>query len=469
MLRAAIAFSLFHAVTAVAATDVSGLEQAKRIDADVETILHRTDTPGATIAVAVKDRIVYAHAYGFRDRERHIPATVDTHYEIGSITKQFTAAAMMQLQEAGKLRIDDTLATYLPKAPHAGEVTLRQMLSHTSGLPEYLEGPDIETAATKAATVDELMARIKDKPLDFAPGSRWSYSNTGYILLGRVIEVVSHETYRHYVQHHLLDPSGMTQTFTVADESRLPKMAVGYHHKDGKIERPAPISYTFGWSAGFLVSTVDDLEKWNLALTRGKIVAPASYALMSTSVQTTQHGDAEYGFGLFVDAIDGQLRIGHTGGAFGFTSANEYFPKQDARIIAFTNNGDTPEPGEMIATAIFENLYPEIAAAEMRPAPGEDAKTTSDAKAVFAHLQRGSEDSALFTAKLTEKMKAGLAARLATLFSPYGAPTAFIYKGERSDNGLKWSDYVIRFGPGSSLKFAIGLDETGKVASISYG
>jgi D-alanyl-D-alanine carboxypeptidase len=203
---------------------------AKHIDADVQVVLQHTDTPGATIAVIEDGNFVYRHAYGLRNQEQRLPVTVDTWFEIGSITKQFTAAAILQLQEAGKLHIDDTLATYLPDAPHAKEITLRQMLSHTSGLPEYLDGPDIEQVAVKPATLDQLLARIKGKPLDFAPGGRWSYSNTGYILLGRVIEVVSHETYDHYVKVHLLDAAGMRRTYTVTDEAHLSPMAVGYRH-----------------------------------------------------------------------------------------------------------------------------------------------------------------------------------------------------------------------------------------------
>ncbi|GAA0711487.1 serine hydrolase domain-containing protein [Dokdonella soli] len=468
MIRAALAFPLLYASFAIA-TDTVGPEQAKRIDADVEIILHRTATPGATVAIAEHGHIVYSNAYGLRDRERHLPATVGTYYEIGSITKQFTAAAILQLQEAGKLHIDDKLAAFLPAAPHANEVTLRQLLSHTSGLPEYLDGPDIEQDATKPATFDQVMARIAGKPLDFEPGSRWSYSNTGYILLGRVIEVLSHESYRHYVQTHLLGPAGMTHTFTGGDETHLPNMAIGYRHKNERIERAPTISDTFGWSAGFLVSTVSDLEKWNDALMNGRIVTPADYASMSTSVKTTKQGDAGYGFGLFVDSVGEQPRVGHTGGSFGFTTANEYFPKQGVQIIAFTNNGDNPEPGEMITSAVFNVLFPDIAAAAVRPAADEDKRATADAKAFFVQLQHGTEDSSRLGPKLEAKMKAGLAERFARQLGPYGAPEQFVFKGQRSDAKLRWLDYLVTFGPGSSLKFAVGLDVEGKIASLSLG
>lgn len=440
----------------------------KRIDADVQSILRRSGTPAATILVVRNGQIVYRQAYGLRDKERHLPARTETHYEIGSITKQFTVAAILQLQEAGKLDIDAKLATYLPTAPHASEITLRQLLSHTSGLPEYLDGPKIEEEATHPTTFAQLMARIDGKPLDFAPGSHWSYDNTGYILLGRIIELVSHESYRHYVQTHLLDPAGMQQTFTVADEASLPGMAVGYRHAEGRLERAPTIHDSWGWSAGNLVSTVDDLQKWNDALTGGRIVAPKSYAAMTTPVMIQQHS-AEYGFGLFVDTVEEQPRIGHTGGSFGFTSANEYFPKQDVRIIAFTNNGDNPEPGEMITTAVFNQLFPAIAAAAARPSPGEDIAVTTTVRTLFDQLQGGNEDATRLTAKLNAKMKAGLAQRLAKEFAPYGAPTTFVFKGRRTDAGLHWYDYLIQFGPGAQLKFAAGLDDAGKIGGLSFG
>lgn len=440
---------------------------AKRIDADVEQILQRTHTPGATILVAKHGQIIYRHAYGLGNREDLRPATVDTEYEIGSITKQFTAAAILQLQEAGKLRLDDKLSTYLPTVPHASEVTLRQLLSHTSGMPEYLDAMDAAGTIDKPASFDKLMSYIAGKPLDFPPGSHWSYSNTGYIMAGRVIEIVSHESYRQYVRTHLLDRAGMTHTFTVAEERKLPNMATGYDRENGQIKPARTIAASVGWAAGFLVSTVDDLEKWNLALRSGKIVTPADYALMSTSVKTAR-GNAGYGLGLFVDSIDDQPRVGHTGGSLGFTTANEYFPRQDLQIIAFTNFVDNPEPGETITTAIFEDLNPAVAAAAMRPSPGKDPTVSAKAKAYFAQMQAGDPNSPYLTAKLNNKMKAGLAKHLAEEFKGYGQPTAFVFKGTHVDAGVTFYDYVARFGPGSMLKFGIALDKAGKIKSLSF-
>ncbi len=455
---------------AMAAATAKPLDPAvtRRIDADVRRVLERSGAPSAVIAIVDDGRVVYRKAYGLRDSERKLAATTDTHYEIGSITKQFTAAAILQLQEAGKLRIDDKLSKYLPDAPHADEVTLRQLLSHTSGLPEYLDGPDVETAATKPATFAQLMARIQGKPLEFTPGSRMVYNNTGYILLGRVIEQLSRQSYRDYVRAHLIEPAGMTHTYTVADEPRLPDMAVGYERVNGRLERKLPIHDSWGWSAGHLVSTLEDLQKWNRALTEGKIVSAASYAEMTTPTVVAQ-GQSDYGLGLFVDTVEGQPRIGHTGGSFGFTTANEFFPGQNVRIIAFTNLRADPEPGETITTAVFDDLFPEIAAAAAQPAPGEDADVTAKARALFGQMQKGETGTSLLGAKLDAKMKNGLAERLMHQFAPFGAAERFVFKGSRPGTDLRWYDYVVEFGPGSRLKFSIALDDDKKIVSISYG
>jgi len=462
--------SALVASLALASAHAASLDPARaaRIDADVQAILARTHTPGAVVAVVQDGRVVYRKAYGLRDRERGLAVDTGTPFEIGSITKQFTAAAILQLQEAHALDIDARLATILPDAPHADEVTLRQLLSHTSGLPEYLEGDDVEAWASKPHAFDEIIARVAGKPLVFAPGSRMAYCNTGYVLLGRVIEVVSHQRYRDYVRTHLLRRAGMTHTATVADEPRLAGMAVGYHVRDGRAERAPSIDDSVGGAAGHLVSTVDDMIRWSRALARGEIVGDASYRLMSTATPLAE-GSADYGLGLFVDRVRDQPRIGHTGGSFGFTSANEFFPAQRVRLVALTNNTTSPEPGETITNAIFDDLFPAIAAAADTPAADEPAPVTARIKALFDGVQHDRVDATTLAPKLAAKMQAGLAHRLAALFAPYGAPTRTLYKGTRTERGLEWYDYVLAFGPGSRLAFSIGLDEVGRIASLSYG
>jgi CubicO group peptidase (beta-lactamase class C family) len=467
MHRFAFVVLLLVASRATAGTSVAEGELARRIDRDVGTVLQRTETPGATVLVVREGQVLYSHAYGLRDLAARRPAGMDTHYEIGSITKQFTAAAVLQLRDAGKLDLDAKVSAYLPEAPHAGEITLRQLLTHTSGLPDYLALVS-DDEVVKSVSFQQILRLVADKPLDFQPGSKASYSNTGYILLGRIVELTSHESYRDYVRTHLLQPAGMKRTHTIADEPSLPMMAKGYRHVHGKLERGVTIHDSYGWSAGNLVSTVGDVEKWNEALTGGRIVPMADYAAMTTPQRTTEGEDTGHGFGLFVETLDGQTRIGHTGGSYGFTAANFYFPQQKLRVIVLTNNADVPEPGEIVANAIFETLYPDLAQAAVRPAPDEDRKVTATAEAGFDHLQKGLDDASLFGASLETKLRNGLAQRMAGQFGPYGAPTAFVFKGRRSESGKSWSDYLIVFGPGSTFKFSVALDGEAKISSLGF-
>ena len=200
----------------------------------------------------------------------------------------------------------------------------------------------------------------------------------------------------------------------------------------------------------------------------GKIVRSADYALMTTPQMSSGGENTGYGFGLFIDTVNDQPRIGHTGGTFGFTCANFYFPEQKLRIIAFTNNVDHPEPGEVLTNAIFTDLYPDFARAAREPKPGEDPTVTARAKAAFENLQEGSGDASLFGASLNAKLIAGVAAHMAGIYGSYGASTSYVFKGRRLDNGKSWSDYRIEFGPGSALKFSIALDAEGKVVSLGF-
>lgn len=457
---------LLVTLPAVANAGISD-ELTQRINRDVRTVLQRTETPGAAMLVIRDGQVLYRKAIGLRDLDRKLPARVDTHYEIGSITKQFTAAAILQLKDAGKLNIDEKASAYLPDVPHAGEFTLRQLLSHTSGIPDYFELKNAEEYA-KPTTFAEIMKLVADKPLDFAPGSRASYSNTGYMILGRIIEVISHESYHQYRLEHLLKPAGMTESYIVKDEASLATMARGYRRVNGKLEPGLTIHESYSWSAGDLVSTIGDVEKWNEALASGKVLAKADYALMMTPQITAAGGNTGYGLGLFIDKVNDQPRIGHTGGSFGFTAADFYFPQQKLRIVVLTNMVDAPEPAEIISNAIFDDLYPALKSTAMRASPDEDVSVTSKAAAAFEALERGEDNGGVFSASLGAKLKSGLAQKMARQFEGYGTATALVFKGRQTIEDKRWFDYLIEFGPGNTFKFSVATDDEGKITSLGF-
>jgi len=397
-----------------------GAALSDRIDSQVRAMLALRHTAGAAIEIVQTGKVVYVGAFGVRDLAHRLPVDATSEFEIGSITKQVTAAAILQLQQAGKLNIDDPLATYIPNAPHAREVTLRELLAHTSGMPEYFTSC---ANASKPITFEGIMALIAGKPLDFAPGSRWRYSDTGYILLGRVIEVVAGESYNRYVRTHELDKADMTQTYTVADEPRLPDMTIGYDSSSG-VEQLAPImSESYGWAAGNLVSDVGDLQKWDASLAGGRIVSEQSYQLMRANATTSDGANTDYGFGFFVDTLEGQTRIGHTGHSCGFAAEDEYFPLQDTRITVLTN--DVNGPAEAIVTILLNDLFPTVAATAKQPAPDEDLAITARVKAAITPLLGGHVVRSQFT---DDELRELTDETLRTQFLIYGAPTAFVFK-----------------------------------------
>ncbi|HEY3637234.1 MAG TPA: serine hydrolase domain-containing protein [Rhizomicrobium sp.] len=444
---------------------------AAKIDGDVNAALHRFMAPGAVVMVVQDGRVTFVRAYGLRDVAGQRPVRTDTLFEIGSLTKQFTAASILQLQEAGKLQIDRPLADYLPDAPHAKEITLRQMLNLTAGLHDYLDGPqaELEKAAAQPMSYHDLIARIAPLPLDFPPGSQWAYSNTDYLLLGKVIEAVSGESFGDYLRHHIFTPLHMGDTHTMAEENNLMDMAIGYRSVNGRLQLAPHIGPSWAGAAGFLIMTLADLAKWDEALSGGKIVSSADYREMTTSAMTTKNGSANYGFGFFVDSVYGQPRIGHTGGSWAFTTADEYFPAQNTRIIAFTNLGnETPEAGEALTNIVFADLFPAIAAKARTPAPGERPDITQVARDAFQELQVGT-NYARFNARLKGKLSAGVGAGFVASLGPYGAPTGAVFKGLRREAGDSWYEYVMEFGPGVSLPFAVRIDKDALVAGISVG
>jgi D-alanyl-D-alanine carboxypeptidase len=336
------------------------------LDAAIPTLLRLGDTPSANIAIAVNGKIIYERSFGLRDLARKLPADVNTHYEIGSITKQFTAAAILQLQEAGKLSIDNRVAAYLPDAPYAKQITVRQLLAQTSGLPDFVDQSDLNSIEATLSSTKGGYAKVRDiaarKSLHFAPGSRWEYSNTNFIFLGEMIERISHESLWEYIRTHELIPAGMTHTSTIGHESTLRDMAVGYNLRNHRQAAALTLGESWAGAAGYLVSTAGDVAAWKAALISGKIVSPRDYTLMSTAGTTSKGTSTGYGFGLFSDISEGQPRVSHSGGTFGFNSDEAYFPKQSTEIVVLTNSFEAMP--ESIALKIFNILNPRIAAAK---------------------------------------------------------------------------------------------------------
>jgi CubicO group peptidase (beta-lactamase class C family) len=345
-----------RASSRVSGSTPSRTEVKTRIDSLAKAFLADPQSPGLSIAVirAGRDTLVY-EGYGKADLENDVPATPATVYRIGSITKQFTAAAVLRLVEKGSVRLGDPIGKYLPNLPKAWRpVRVRQLLNHTSGIPSYTDlGESWAKRWGEHMSPDTLVALTADKPMDFAPGTGWRYDNTGYVLLGMLLEKVSGQPYAAYLDSTLFQPLGLTHTMYCDRAPLIPHRASGYQ-RDGSHFTNAPyLDMSQPYSAGALCSTVGDLARWNRLLATGKVVSAASYAQM-----TTPEGNAglnHYGFGLVRSAVGSHIEIEHGGGIHGFITANAYFPADSLSITVLTNAAPSNPDAllDNIARAVF--------------------------------------------------------------------------------------------------------------------
>ena len=301
---------------------------------------HRT--AGVAVAVVRNGRTVLAKGYGFADLENDVPVTPETVFRIGSITKQFTSAAIMRLMEQGKLSLDDTLQKFLPTFPTQGNhVTVRHLLNHTSGIKSYTSlGPKWQRVIRLDLMPDSLVALFANEPFDFKPGDAWSYDNSGYFLLGMIIEKLSGKSYGQYLQDEFFTPLGLKSTIYCDQAPLIKHRAQGYAVRpDGQFINAEPLSMTQPFAAGSLCSTVNDLAAWTLALSSGKVVSAASYRMMTTPGTLNDGKPLTYGFGLGTGVLGGHRQVSHNGGINGFVSELHHYPDDSVVTVVLTNTG----------------------------------------------------------------------------------------------------------------------------------
>ena len=330
----------FAAVVAALSLSASAQGIADHID-QLMTAYHETGQFDGAVLVASGDEIVYEKGFGEADRSWHVPNTPETRFRIGSVTKQFTAALVLQLAEASELDLNAPITRYLPDYPAAqGRVTVHQLLSHTGGIPEHLGQPDFPDMMRDPITPLAFLDVFSGRPLDFEPGSAFRYSNSGYVLLGAIIEQVTGQTYADALRTRLLEPLGLTDTVYQTNEAVLDRMASGYDRTTTGVQHAPYIDTSIPYAAGMMVSTVHDLHQWTRAL---HAAAPFQNAEMLVTMTTPVLNDYAYGIGnSLIPVGSGAVRsIGHNGGIPGFTSMLMYFPETEQTIAIISNTGDS--------------------------------------------------------------------------------------------------------------------------------
>lgn len=387
--RFCLAVFLSFVGCAPAFAQVSSEDPGGKIEGIAAKALSQPNAVGLSIAVAKGDKVVFSRCFGKADLETGFAGDKDTLFRIGSVTKQFTAAAVMRLVEQGKLSLDDTLSKLLPDFPATPKpVTLRQLLNHTSGIWSYTENEKfMEREATLELTPAELIATFKDHAPDFEPGTRWNYSNSGYYLLGEIIAKASGKSYAQFVQDELLTPNGLIRTRYESNREIISNRAQGYSFEGGKLFNDRSIGADVPGAAGSLISSAEGLVRWNLALISGKVVSAKSYEQMTTQAMLPSGKGTHYGFGLQIDEWEGRRRISHGGGIFGFTSQLTYLPK-DELTIAVISNCDAFSPGK-VADSIARELLgiKAFVPADIAPSAEETSRFVGEYKFVDMPLE----------------------------------------------------------------------------------
>ena len=310
-----------------------------QVDAVAAHAIEKAGAAGLSIAVARGDRVILDKGYGKADLENGVPATDASIFRIASVTKQFTAAAILRLAERGKLSIDDEFTQYVDFPTQGKTVTIRHLLTHTSGIKSYTDVPGFfETVVTRDLPPEKVLDLVRDLPFEFEPGTKWAYSNTGYHILGMIIEKVSGMAYAKYMQDELFGPLGLTHTRYDVEAEIIPGRARGYGLINDSPANATYISMTIPYAAGGLLSTAGDLTRWQLALNSGKVVSADSLRQMTTPAKLSDGSSTRYGFGVFMDGIDGHPNLMHTGIMPGFNSILVYFTKEDLTIAVISNS-----------------------------------------------------------------------------------------------------------------------------------
>lgn len=330
--------------------------------------LIETNDPGLAVLVAQNGKILFEKCYGLADREHHMPVIPQTTFRIGSITKQFTASAILKLQEEGKLSVNDQLSKYVPDFPRGDEVTLRNLLTHTSGIKDYI-GDDLSNQ-TNATTTEAIIETIKRDSYDFEPGAKWSYDNSGYLLLGYIVEKVSGRSYGDFLRENFFKPLGMTNTAVYRAQLSLPHEALGYSLDTNGFKRALNWDMSWAAGAGALYSTVEDLFRWNEGVFNGRVLDAASLKAVFAPVKTSENqlnSDTGYGFGWFIYRHRGLREIWHGGGLPGFLSQLLRVPDEKFTVTVLANA--RPGRTNAIPFVLAQQLVDIFLAEKLAPPP----------------------------------------------------------------------------------------------------
>lgn len=432
-------------------------ETAQQV-ADLATkTLHDTGVPSASIAIVQNNRVVYTHAFGLANIAPPKPATADMAYPIGSISKQFTAQAILLLQQRGKLSIDDPVAKYFPNLTRANEVTLRNLMTMTSGYEDFAPQDYIIPAWRHAVDPLENATAWATKPLDFTPGTEWQYSNTNYVILGLIVQKVSGQPLMQFIRENVLDPLHLEEVFNTYTE-REKLQVTGYVSNALAPVRVLALEGN-GWyfGDGDLAMPASTLATWDIGIIQQKLLSPASYKLFETPFVLADGNNSHYGLGTFIYDRNGHRELEHSGEVGGYVSENIVFPDDGIAIVVLTNQVASSAASE-IGNGIARVLLPST-----RPATSAADAFAPTLKTILNGLQQGQIDRALFTADTNDYFSADALSDFKSTLSPLGTITTIIRASTHQRGGMTGSMYRITYSSGTIITVSVYIKPDGKI------
>ncbi len=413
-----------------------------QVGAYVEAQMREQKIPGLALSVVRDGQIIKARGYGLANVELDVPVKPETLFQTGSVGKQFAATAVMMLVEQGKVGLDDKISKYFEGSPESWkDITVRNLLTHTSGIPDYesdslTSGKDPFTNLRMDYTEEELLRKFETLPLDFPPGERWSYSNTGYVLMGILIHKVTGEFYGDYLHEHIFVPLGMSATRIISEADIIPNRSSGYRLEKGELKNQEWVSPSLNTTAdGALYTNVLDMARWDAALYTEKLLKKASLDQMWTPVRLKNGRTYPYGFGWEVTSVNGHRLIAHDGAWQGFTTNISRYVDDRLTVVVLTNLDSEHSNPEKIARNVAGFYVPDVKPAELKPMQDQEPRVTELLHNVLEKMAAGKSDPMDFSPTFRKQMFPDEIQHMGDQLKPFEAAKSLQLVGRSEETG----------------------------------
>jgi D-alanyl-D-alanine carboxypeptidase len=448
------------------AAAVPSAELTAKVRGAVEGVMATTHVPSAQVGIVQNGKITYVEAFGLARLSPPQPATTQMHYAIGSISKQFTVAAVMLLQEQGKLSIDDPISKWFPELTRAKEVTLRNLMSHTSGYSDYAPQDYTIPEWTVATSADKIVHQWATKPLDFDPGTQYQYSNTNFNIVGLIVQKVAGEPFWSFLKSHVLQPVGLPNAIDL-DTQHAQLEPTGYFQHGLSPPRPAVVEAA-GWyfADGEMAMPVSDLLTWDISVMNETLLSRASYAAMEAPTHLKNGLYSNYGLGLEIGAMNGHRSLEHSGEVGGFVAQNTVLPDDKVAVVVLTNQ-EASDAASSINKAILDLLIPG-AAAEIS-SPQQTAAAEQLVQKILVGLQNGRIDRSRFTPNANFYFDKAAIEDYASSLRPLGAISAVKQSRAELRGGMRHLLFKVEFANGRKVDINSYWTSDGKVEQYLVG